>query len=50
MTMLNTMQQLIENNESRLLMDQQVVFASDFAEVGQGLDLEFPMLGAIPTP
>ena len=50
MTMLNTMQQLIENNESRLLMEQQVVFASDFSEAGQGLDIEYPMLGSIPTP
>ena len=49
MTMLNTIQQLIENNESRLLMDQQVVFASDLAEAGQ-LDFDYPMLSSIPTP
>ena len=57
MTSLNIMAQLEQQqaNELRQLMNQQVIFAEDFSQQGEGLDydeqdLENIILGSVPRP
>ena len=57
MTSLNIMAQLEQQqaNELRQLINQQVIFAEDFSQQGEGLDIdqqdtEYLMLGSVPAP
>ena len=57
MTSLNIMAQLEQQqaNELRQLMNQQVIFAEDFSQQGEGLDydeqdMDNLILGSVPTP
>ena len=57
MTSLNIMAQLEQQqaNELRQLMNQQVIFAEDFSQQGEGLDydeqdMDNIILGSVPIP